>query len=305
MQNSSISTTEPSNPPIVFISYSHVTEQHITWVTDLSRRLRSNGVDVRLDRWDVCAGQNLNLFMEQYRNLSGRILVVLSDDYGPKADNRGGHFSGVGAETTIVSPTIYRHLEVNRVIPIVPNSGTVAANPIIPTYLDGRTWIDFRDDHEAAYEQLLRQLHNAPFEPAPPLGTNPFVGKTSEQARVSIRNDPAHWKHRQSSGHVSVNLHENSGRFTLGSGEASFELILEYPFMIGDQPGSEKTVRHYNDGIGRIGLVRSAAKHPDRLDDLTFQSSSNGYEPVTLMHFTIATDRTSELTLGNLPPLVK
>ena len=243
--------------------------------------------------------------MEQYRNLSGRILVVLSDDYGPKADNRGGHFSGVGAETTIVSPTIYRHLEANRVIPIVPNSGTVAANPIIPTYLDGRTWIDFRDDHEAAYEQLLRQLHNAPFEPAPPLGTNPFVGKTSEQARVSIRNDPAHWKHRQSSGHVSVNLHENSGRFTLGSGEASFELILEYPFMIGDQPGSEKTVRHYNDGIGRIGLVRSAAKHPVRLDDLTFQSSSNGYEPVTLMHFTIATDRTSELTLGNLPPLVK
>ena len=94
MQNSSISTTEPSNPPIVFISYSHVTEQHITWVTDLSRRLRSNGVDVRLDRWDVCAGQNLNLFMEQYRNLSGRILVVLSDDYGPKADNRGGHGPG-------------------------------------------------------------------------------------------------------------------------------------------------------------------------------------------------------------------
>lgn len=333
-------STTPLAVPVVFVSYSWDNEEHVAWVTNLSRRLRANGVDVHLDRWDVAAGQDLFLFMEQYANQEARVLVILSDDYGYKAKRRDEQHSGVGTETAIITPSIYRDLRTNRVIPIIPDSGTVAANPIIPTYLDGRAWIDFRDDHEAAYEQLLRQLHNAPFEPAPPLGTNPFVGKTSEQARVSIRNDPARWKHGQSSGRISVNLHENSGRFTLGSGEASFELSLEYPFMVGDQPGSEKTVRHYNDSIGRIGLVRSAAKHPDRLndlpllpmsnrvettnpgdalimmnragywallilDELTFHSGLNGYEPVALMRFAVATNRTSELTMDSLPPLTK
>ena len=137
-----------------------------------------------------------------------------------------------------------------------------------------------------------------------------------------------------------MNLKENSGKFTLGSGEASFELNLEYPFMIGDQPGPVKTVRHYSDGVGKIGLVRATVKHFDRLDDLTllpmsnrientnpgdvlimvnrsgywallilddltFQSGSNGHEPVALMRFVISTNRTSKLTLESLPPLIK
>lgn len=75
--------------PVVFVSYSHVKDEHIEWVSKLSYRLRANGVDVRLDKWDVRAGQDLNLFMEKYGDSSARVLVILSDDYGPKADRRG------------------------------------------------------------------------------------------------------------------------------------------------------------------------------------------------------------------------
>lgn len=324
--------------PVVFVSYSHVNDEHIEWVSNLSHRLRANGVDVRLDKWDVRAGQDLNLFMEKYGDSSARVLVILSDDYGPKADRRGEHASGVGTETTILSSTVYQNLGSSRVIPVIPNSNTVIAEPVIPTYLGGRKWIDFRTDPEDKYEELLRELHGVRLEAAPPLGPNPFTGTTEAQARAIIRNDPARWRHCASSGQIAINLNENSGKFTLGNDEARFDLNLDYPWRTGDEPGPVKEIRHLHDGIGNIGLVRAAADHPERfdslpslpmsnrveltkpgdalvmlnrrgywalllLDDLIFQPGPNGYEPVAHIRFTIATDKTANLTLENLPPL--
>ena len=166
-------TTQDSSspkPPAVFVSYSWCGDKHQTWVANLARRLRANGVDVHLDLWDVSLGHDLNLFMEQYAAPSARVLVVLSDDYAEKADGRGERPSGVGTETTIVSPTVYEDLGGNRVIPVIPASGAVATQPLVPRYLKGRNWIDFRSDYEDAYERLLRELHGVPLEPAPPLG---------------------------------------------------------------------------------------------------------------------------------------
>lgn len=240
---------DQSESPVAFVSYSWTSDEHVAWVTDLARRLRANGVDVHLDRWNVRLGGDLYLFMECFADPLARVLVVLSDDYGPKADMRARQASGVGTETTIMSPTVYRNLGGNRVIPIVPGSNTVAGDPVVPTYLSGRTWIDFRNDHETAYESLLRELHGVPSEAAPPLGHNPFIGTTEAQARTAIRNDPARWHHSRMSGSVEINLGENSGNFTIGSGEAEFQLCMDYPASkVG--PGAPKEVRHYRDRIG-------------------------------------------------------
>jgi hypothetical protein len=333
-------TLERAEPPVAFVSYSWASDQHVAWVTQLARRLRANGVDVYFDRWDVSLGHDLYLFMERYADPSARILVVLSDDYGPKADRRAEQSSGVGTETTIVSPTVYRDLGGNRVIPVVPDSGTVADDPVVPTYLVGRTWIDFRSDHETAYERLLRDLHGAPIEAAPPLGVNPFAGATEAQARATIRNDSSRWHDGRTSGLVEVNMNENSGHFSLGSGEARFEMDLDYPHGGAVRPGGPKTVRHYRDRIGNIGLVAAAAEHPEKfanlaalpmsnrtektapgdvlvmmnrggywallmLDDVTFRPGPNGFEPVAVVRYVIATDRTDSLTLDNLPPLAE
>lgn len=323
-------------PPVAFVSYSWASDQHVAWVVNLARRLRANGVDVHLDRWDVRLGHDLYLFMEQYAEPSARVLVVLSDDYGPKADRRAEQSSGVGTETTIVSPTVYRSLGGNRVIPVVPDSGSVADDPVVPTYLVGRIWIDFRGDHEAAYERLLRDLHGAPVEAVPPLGANPFDGTTEAQARAAIRNDPARWHDGRTSGLVEVNLNENSGRFTLGSDDARFEMDLDYPHGGDVRPGGPKRVRHYNDYIGNIGLVAAAVEHPESfadlaalpmsnrveqtmpgdvlvmmnrkgywalllLDDVVFRPGPNGHEPIAVVRYVIATDRTASLTLDDLP----
>ncbi len=335
-----VQTSPIPEPPVAFISYSWASDQHVAWVINLARRLRANGVDVHLDRWDVSLGHDLYLFMEQYADPSARVLVVLSDDYGPKADRRGEQSSGVGTETTIVSPTVYRDLGGQRVIPVVPDSGAAAGDPVVPVYLVGRTWIDFRRDHEAAYEQLLRDLHGVPIEAAPPLGGNPFVGTTEAQAKAAIRNDPARWHDGRLSGRVEVNLNENSGQFALGSDESRFEVHFDYPYGGDVGPSGAKGVRHYNDRIGHIGLVTAAAEHPETfadlaalplsnrteqttpgdvlvmmnregywallmLDDVVFRAGLNGYEPVAVVRYVIATDRTASLTLEDLPSLAE
>lgn len=340
-QNVSVQTSPTPaqpEPPVAFVSYSWASDAHVAWVTELARRLRSNGVDVHLDRWDVSLGNDLYLFMERFADRSARVLVVLSDDYGPKADQRADRVSGVGVETTIVSPTVYRDLGGNRVVPVVPGDGAVSGDPVVPTYLVGRSWIDFRGDYEGAYEALLRDLHGAPIEVAPSLGANPFAGTTEAQSRVLIRNDPARWHDGRTSGLVEVNLNENSGRYTLGRDEARFEMQIQYHYGDEVRPGARKGVRHYNDGIGHIGLVTAAADNSDRfadlatlpmsnraehtapgdvlvmlnrrgywalliLDDVAFRTGLNGYEPVAVMRYVIGSDRSASLTLEDLPPL--
>lgn len=47
-----------SNPK-VFVSYSWDSEDHKTWVRELSERLIKNGIDVRLDQWHVAPGKVL------------------------------------------------------------------------------------------------------------------------------------------------------------------------------------------------------------------------------------------------------
>ena len=51
--------------PTVFISYSHDDESHKDWVLQLATRLRSNGLNVLLDRWNLKLGQDLASFMER------------------------------------------------------------------------------------------------------------------------------------------------------------------------------------------------------------------------------------------------
>lgn len=331
-------SVEGAEPPAVFISYSWATDAHVDWVANLARRLRSNGVDVHLDQWDVRFGHDLNLFMERYGDPSARVLVVLSDDYAQKADRRGELSSGVGTETSIVSASVYDDLGSNRVVPVIPDSGTVVGRPIAPTYLRGRKWIDFRNDYENEYERLLRELHGIPVEAAPALGVNPFVGSTEAQARAKIRNDPARWRDGRVRGRVEVNLSENSGRFTLGTDEALFNLNLEYPYGRRAHPGGPKIVRHYSDQIGKIGLIASAAERPELftdlasipmsnrieetnpgdaivmvneagywalliVDELLFRPAMNGHEPVAVVRFVIATDRSADISLEDLPPV--
>lgn len=152
--------------PIVFISYSHDSEQHKSWVLQLATRLRSNGVDVILDRWNLKLGNDLPSFMEKGLSKSHRVICVCSDKYVKKANEGKG---GVAYEKHIMTAELLNDVETNWIIPLVRNNPDARKTPI---FLGGRYYIDFAEAnlYETKYEELLRDLLNEPILPIPPLG---------------------------------------------------------------------------------------------------------------------------------------
>ncbi len=153
-----------------FVSYSHESENHSEWVLQLATRLRSNGVDVFLDRWNLQIGGNVASFIERGLSKSNWVLCICSQDYVEKA-NKG--LGGVGYEKTIITAELLSDSNAEWVIPTIRDN---LEEQIVPTFLSGRLYVDFRKDrlHENSYEALLRLLLGEPVLPIPPLGENPF-----------------------------------------------------------------------------------------------------------------------------------
>lgn len=63
---------------LAFVSYSWNSTAHIDWVLQLATRLRSDGVDLVLDRWDTPLGSDLSLFMERPGGTAYRVLASTS-----------------------------------------------------------------------------------------------------------------------------------------------------------------------------------------------------------------------------------
>ena len=51
--------------PKVFISYSWSSSDHEKWVLNLAEKLRGDGIDVILDKWDLGVGHDKYAFMER------------------------------------------------------------------------------------------------------------------------------------------------------------------------------------------------------------------------------------------------
>ena len=108
--------------PKVFISYSHDSPEHKRWVLELGTKLVQNGVDVVLDRWDLTPGDNFTQFMEVGVRDLDWVLVICTDNYVRKANNREG---GVGYEVQIVTAQLVENLGIDKFIPT--NSSGVRA----------------------------------------------------------------------------------------------------------------------------------------------------------------------------------
>lgn len=190
----SASGTNPPRPR-VFISYSHTSEQHRTWVRELCERLLANGVDVTLDQWDLREGQDKNAFMEGMVLDSGvsHVLVICDARYQAKANERDG---GVGTEGQIISHRVYGSVDQRKFLPIVREYG--AAGPCVPVFLASRIYFDFSTDQLEArnFENLLRAIFDKPLFRKPPVGGPPaFVTDQLSTASPSLR--PLTTKFRQ------------------------------------------------------------------------------------------------------------
>lgn len=211
--------TEPVDnmPPRAFMSYSQHSRAHDDWVLNLATRLRTNGIDVLLDRWDLDLGSNLPLFMEGLID-GDWVLAICSSCYVVKATNRYG---GVGYESMILTGNLSGSGTLaDHVIPILRDN---ESSNLVPPFLSSARYLDMRsdDDHEDGYQQLLRRLHNRPEVVRPPLGPNPYTARAGElQLPVSMQ--ASRYVSAQLEGEVEFPYASNNGRYVLGSGTHTF-----------------------------------------------------------------------------------
>lgn len=207
--------------PTVFISYSHDSESHKDWVLQLATRLRSNGVDILLDRWNLKLGQDLPSFMEHGLSTSNRVICICSETYVTKANNGKG---GVGYEKQIITAELLADLNTNWIIPVVVNNSQTKKTP---TFLAGRLYVGFEDGtlYESKYEELLRELLDEPVLPIPPVGPNPFETVKSYAKQKFF---PASEKYVSPSpkGRVIFDYSNNNGHYFIGQDELAFELFF-------------------------------------------------------------------------------
>ncbi len=173
----------------IFISYSWGNSEHQELVVNLATRLMNDTVDVILDKWSLKDGHDIYSFMEEMVKSEDifRVLIISNKKYAEKADGREG---GVGTETQIITPNIYAKEKQEKFIPLVLERDE-DDEPFLPLYLKSRKYIDFSkiETFEDSYEELLRNILEAPSLPKPKLGSTPPAYITDSTINLSETNN--------------------------------------------------------------------------------------------------------------------
>jgi hypothetical protein len=83
-----------------FLSYSWDDDTHTEWVEQLATKLRSDGIDVSLDRWHAAPGDRLPEFMESAVRENDFVIAICTPRYKERSE---GHSTGVGYEGGIMT----------------------------------------------------------------------------------------------------------------------------------------------------------------------------------------------------------
>jgi tetratricopeptide (TPR) repeat protein len=143
-------------PPKVFISYSHDSPEHKDRVLALANRLRQDGVDATIDRYEASPPEGWPMWMERQVRESDFVLVVCTDVYLKRAQGKEEPGKGHGArwESVLTYQQIYDAGSKNeKFIPVLLQGGERSH---IPDPLKPATFYPCTTDEE--YEQLYRRL---------------------------------------------------------------------------------------------------------------------------------------------------
>ena len=172
--------------PTVFVSYSHSSEDHKSWVKNLAKQLMKNGVNVVLDQWELREGDNKYAFMQRMvtDESVNKIILVCDKAYRDKADNFEG---GVGDEAQIISPQLYDQVQQKKVAAII-SERSPTGSAYIPAYYGARIYIDLssQENIDRNYETLLRWIYDQPAEVKPELGEKPSLQDGSANVDLDI-----------------------------------------------------------------------------------------------------------------------
>ena len=147
-------TAMSTTSPTAFISYSWDSDQHRAWVQELAERLRDDGVDVKLDQWDLVPGDQLAEFMERGVREHDFVVIICTPKYRERSDSREG---GVGYEGDVMTAELMTERKQRKFIPVWRSGAWKEA---APAWLIGKRRIDLTADpyDEQEYRKLLLAL---------------------------------------------------------------------------------------------------------------------------------------------------
>jgi len=138
----------PDRAPVaVFISYKWEDDEKNRWVENLYFDLRRQGIDAKLDRYEVPLGGSFTQYMSSTIEKCRRVLFVVTPA-SVEAANKGE--GGIGFETQLANSIRMSGDRGAFIIPVL-REGSVS-----PNFLRDYRWIDFRDD--VAYSTRLSEL---------------------------------------------------------------------------------------------------------------------------------------------------
>lgn len=167
------------NNPKAFISYAWESEEVKLWVNKLATNLRVDGIDAKLDQWELTPGDQIPHFMEKSVRENDYVLIICTPKYKLKSEDRVG---GVGYEGDIMAAEVLQNSNQRKFIPIL-KAGTIDTS--IPSWLKGKYYVDLSNNthYEINYPDLTTTLLNQR-ETAPTLGSVPKI-KVNEKIGLS------------------------------------------------------------------------------------------------------------------------
>jgi len=155
-------------PPVVFISYSHDSPEHMDRVLTLSNHLRQDGLDCLIDQYEESPPEGWPRWMDNRIGEADFVLLICTQCYYDRVMDREqpGVGKGVRWESTLAYQHVYDAGTKNaKFIPVLFQDGQEVH---IPTPFKGAT--HYSVDAKDGYELLYRRLTNQPRVRKPGLG---------------------------------------------------------------------------------------------------------------------------------------
>jgi hypothetical protein len=169
--------------PRVMISYTHDSPAHIAEALALADRLRSQGVDCVIDRYEESPAQGWPRWMLDQIDDAEWVLVVCTETYNKRVRGHEVPGKGLGAswEGAVIMQEIYEEQgKTTKFVPVVFDPQDAAHRP---TFLRSLTYYALRDAE--GYERLYRRLTNQPKIVKPELG--PLQAMPPAEPRTHFR----------------------------------------------------------------------------------------------------------------------
>lgn len=156
------------DPPRVFVSYSHDSSEHAERVLLLADRLRSDGIEVNIDQYEISPPEGWQRWMDRQIRDAKFVLMVCTENYYRRVmgDENVGVGLGVRWEGNLIYQQLYDSGTSNtKFIPVLL-SGCKAADIPGPT----KSASYYFPESDDGYENLYRRLTNQPRARKPTLG---------------------------------------------------------------------------------------------------------------------------------------